>query len=204
MNTRKIRIFTSKGAKETIETSATTWGDLKPQVEEHYDLSNLQPTESVNKATLVHKDAVLPEGDFVLFLRPVRTKSGVDYDSRSFTELRALLDNDTKAEFEDAYDKNWTRASHAELVEFFTDRDEEVDGNERERLVGRLTMAADVVTLAVAGNVGKELDSAGQAFNDAVANFISDTSCNESSKLSEEDKLLLEMEDGFDFEEDEY
>lgn len=76
MSTKTIRVFTSRGSQNTITTDATTWGELKPQIEEFYDLTNLQAAESVNKTSLIHKDAVLPDQDFVLFLRPVRTKAG--------------------------------------------------------------------------------------------------------------------------------
>jgi len=73
---RTIICFSSIGGKKVIETDATTWGEIKEQVGQHYDLSNLLPTEATNKTTLTNDSDRLPEGDFKLFLRPERTKSG--------------------------------------------------------------------------------------------------------------------------------
>lgn len=91
---RKIKIFATKGKnKATIETDVTNWGDLKVLVEaEGYDLSNLAATENRNRTTLEHKDANLPEGDFTIFLRPVKTKSGLDLPDGDETTRGQLKD----------------------------------------------------------------------------------------------------------------
>jgi len=102
-NPRTVTLYSTKGGSKKIETSAATWGELRPLVGESYDLSNLQPTESVGKTTLVHEDATLPEGDFILFLRPVRTKSGM---VGTFTPVRYGADNGEDEEDEDFYDPN--------------------------------------------------------------------------------------------------
>lgn len=118
MSTRIVTVFTSKGKKQKIETTATTWGELKPQVQEHYDLSNLQPTENVNKTTLTHQDAVLPEGNFVLFLRPIKTKSGIEgTEGLGFRDLRKLVTtDDIKSHLNNIVDgKNWTQLSTDDL-----------------------------------------------------------------------------------------
>lgn len=118
MSTRIVTVFTSKGKKQKIETEATTWGELKPQVQEHYDLSNLQPTENVNKTTLTHQDAVLPTGNFVLFLRPVKTKSGIDgVEGLGFRDLRKLVTSDEiKEHLNNQVDgKNWTQLGTDDL-----------------------------------------------------------------------------------------
>jgi hypothetical protein len=118
MNTRIVTLFSTKGGKQKVETDATTWGELKPLVEEHYDLSNLQPTENVNKTTLTHQDAVLPEGEFVLFLRPVKTKSGIDgVENLGFRDLRALVTtDDIKSHLNNQVSgKNWTQLGTDDL-----------------------------------------------------------------------------------------
>lgn len=117
MSTRVITMFSTKGGKNKVETEATTWGELKPLVEEKYDLSNLQATENKNKTTLTHPDAVLPEGDFVLFLRPIKTKSGADMNDLGFRELRALVNNDSVKEYLNGVvpGKNWTQLTTDEL-----------------------------------------------------------------------------------------
>lgn len=119
-NQRKVTVFTSKGGKQVIETSATTWGELKPLVEEHYDLENLQPTENITKTTLLHVEAALPASDFVLFLRPIKTKSGANYEDMGFKELRALLTDEDKVQLAEEIGRNWTTASTQDLRDFFT------------------------------------------------------------------------------------
>jgi hypothetical protein len=93
MSTRTITVFSTKGKqKAKIDTDVKTWGELKPLVEaEGYDLSKLHATENVNRHDLNHKDGSLPEGNFTLFLRPKKTKSGLDVKGKSFKELRAMV-----------------------------------------------------------------------------------------------------------------
>lgn len=71
-----IVIATSTGADRTFTTSARTWGEFKMEIQGHYDLSSLKATENINKTTLDYDDSVLPTGDFELYLRPGKTKSG--------------------------------------------------------------------------------------------------------------------------------
>lgn len=71
-----IVIATSTGADRTFTTSARTWGEFKMEIQGYYDLSSLKATENINKTTLDYDDSVLPTGDFELYLRPGKTKSG--------------------------------------------------------------------------------------------------------------------------------
>jgi len=91
---RTITIFSTKGKRRaTIETEVATWGDLKPLVsDEGYDLNKLLATENIRRTDLANEGAVLPEGDFTIFLRPTKTKSGIGKtDGKSFKELRAMV-----------------------------------------------------------------------------------------------------------------
>lgn len=79
--TRKIKIYTTNGMPGTIETNVSTLGELKPilrQREVNYDGMKLLVGETKNE--LSQDEAVLPEGDFKLYLMPAKTKSGVDFD----------------------------------------------------------------------------------------------------------------------------
>jgi hypothetical protein len=71
-----VVIATSTGADRTFTTSARTWGEFKMEIQGHYDFSSLKATENINKTTLDYDDSVLPTGDFELYLRPGKTKSG--------------------------------------------------------------------------------------------------------------------------------
>ena len=80
--TRKIKIYTTNGMSGTIETNVSTLGELKPilrQREVNYEGMKLLIGETKNE--LSQDEAVLPEGDFKLYLMPAKTKSGVDFDS---------------------------------------------------------------------------------------------------------------------------
>ena len=80
--TRKIKIYTTNGMPGTIETNVSTLEELKPilrQREVNYDGMKLLVGETKNE--LSQDEAILPEGDFKLYLMPAKTKSGVDFDT---------------------------------------------------------------------------------------------------------------------------
>ena len=79
--TRKIKIYTTAGIPGTIETNVSTLGELKPllrQREINYDGMKMLVGETKNELSV--DEAILPEGDFKLYLMPAKTKSGVDLD----------------------------------------------------------------------------------------------------------------------------
>jgi|GEM_PF-6910242 len=122
-NSRKITVFSTKGKQKAhIDTDVATWGELKPLIEnEGYDVSSLHATENINRTNLEHKDAVLPEKAFTLFLRPKKTKSGAtdaDIDAMSFKDLRAALTDSDKTAISEMFDKNYTRCSTDNLKEY--------------------------------------------------------------------------------------
>lgn len=86
--TRKIKIVTTVGISGTIETNATTLRELKPllrQREISYDGMKLLVGETKNE--LSEDVAILPEGDFKLYLVPSKTKSGgLDDDIEDINE----------------------------------------------------------------------------------------------------------------------
>ena len=90
---RKIIVYSTKGKSGSFESDAKTWGEIQSNVKGIVgDLDNLIATENVNKTNLGHQDSVLPEGDFKIFLRPSKTKSGAtDFSSMSFKELRVFI-----------------------------------------------------------------------------------------------------------------
>ena len=90
---RKIIVYSTKGKSGSFESDAKTWGEIQSNVKGIVgDLDNLIATENVNKTNLGHQDSVLPEGDFKIFLRPSKTKSGAtDFSSMSFRECRAFI-----------------------------------------------------------------------------------------------------------------
>ena len=90
---RKIIVYSTKGKSGSFESNAKTWGEIQSDVIKIVGgLDNLIATENVNKTNLGHQDSVLPEGDFKIFLRPSKTKSGAtNFNSMSFKELRTFI-----------------------------------------------------------------------------------------------------------------
>jgi len=89
---RTITVVATKNGKiKKYQSNASTWGELKTLIIDDYDLSNLKPTENINKTTLEHNDAILPDGDFRLFLRPAKTKSGADLEELKRNELIQII-----------------------------------------------------------------------------------------------------------------
>lgn len=121
---RTITVVATKGGRiEKITTDAATWGDLKALIQDKYDLSNLKAVENINKTTLEHIDAALPEGDFRLFLRATKTKSGVDFSQMSFGDMRNdyIKPNEEVKNFLNRIagesGRNWTQLKTDELRE---------------------------------------------------------------------------------------
>lgn len=135
---KKVTIYSTKGKSGSFETSATKWGEIISQVENIVgDLSNLIPTENVGKTTLQHVDAVLPDTNFTLFLRPSKTKSGVDFSEMSFIDLRDFIKENPEAKTflkGVALDKgkSWTQLSLAEIREGLEDYTDSAFGEEED------------------------------------------------------------------------
>ena len=125
---RKIIVYSTKGKSGSFESDAKTWGEIQSDVRRIVGgLDNLIATESVNKTNLGHQDSVLPEGDFKIFLRPSKTKSGAtNFNSMSFKELRAFITEKGQpckdylnAEAKKS-DRNWTQLSTEELQKYLS------------------------------------------------------------------------------------
>ena len=94
--TRKIKIYTTAGMPGTIETNVSTLGELKPllrQREVNYDGMKMLVGETKNE--LSQDEAVLPEGDFKLYLMPAKTKSGIDFEEveENITNIYKIVEN---------------------------------------------------------------------------------------------------------------
>lgn len=141
---RKILVVSSKGQKLfPIENcTATTWGELVEIIQGTYDLNSMKAVDNINKHTYDHIDAPLPTGDFRMFLRPTKTKSGADapdYGSYGFAQLRGLVAEDVDFKvfiITRAADKSksWTQLQTVELrelaIEYYANQDGEVEEEE--------------------------------------------------------------------------
>lgn len=75
---RKVTVVsTATGGKNEVLSSATTWGELKPQIA-NFMSGEMKVTVRETRNDLVNSDGILPEGDFTLFLFPIKVKSGTN------------------------------------------------------------------------------------------------------------------------------
>lgn len=77
---RNIKIFNQESNQSIIITSdATTWAQLRNEINSDGRISanNKSAIIRETKVTLEFDDSILPEGEFILFLFPVKVKSGV-------------------------------------------------------------------------------------------------------------------------------
>ena len=88
---KTVKIFSTKTQKsESIETSATTWSELRSEILAKTSALKEDMVASVfeTKVTLVSDQAVLPTGNFILVLTPAKTKSGVVDTAAIMASLR--------------------------------------------------------------------------------------------------------------------
>ena len=141
---RTITVYSTKNTTvKRYETETTSWEEFRNMlIADGYDLHNLQATENVNRTTLLNLDAVLPNQDFVLFLRPVETKQGADM-TRSEIYAKLNEDPDLKEFIKDSVSAdNYTHASSDELEDLINeyysndeeDSDEEEDSEEDDNI----------------------------------------------------------------------
>ena len=121
MRTIKI-VQTATASVKRFDSDATTWGELADQIKDEYNLDKVKATVKETKGTLEHHDAVLPEGEFTIFLRAAKNKAGGknEFSSMSFKELRAWVKEhpEVKEYFKKnpIEGRNWTQWSVEELA----------------------------------------------------------------------------------------
>ena len=101
---RKVLVFSTLSNSTTeVSTSATTWGELSQFLTSKglFNPSGMKAIVKETKATLELNEAVLPDGDFVLYTIPTKNKSGAEVINTDDVDtfLTILLD-DIEAKFE--------------------------------------------------------------------------------------------------------
>lgn len=94
-NKRKVTLkLTTQKDLIKHESNARTYGELQSELKD-VKFSGMRVVERSTKMTLQHDDAILPAGDFVLFLVPEKVKSGMgnkklsDVSTAGYNELRS-------------------------------------------------------------------------------------------------------------------
>lgn len=190
---RVIKIYSTKGKqKATIVTEVSTWGELKPLlIDEGYDLESLHATENVNKTDLVHVDAALPSEEFVLFLRPKKTKAGCEVENMSYSEVRAEIGSiiqeigDAAAEhFNEG--RNYTNKSANDLRSLLNSW-REMDSDNQVLAGGKIEDMTDEELQNLYAAIVEEAEN-----RDLDLDFACDEDCQETNALDSEAQALLE------------
>lgn len=115
---KKVLIYsTAIGTNKTIETEATTFGELLKDLSKNdvaFIEDSMKAIVGQTRVTLESSNAVLPTEDFTLFLMPVKTKSGLLTRQECFAIIA-----EHKAKFPEAkkYYGNQTQISTDDLNE---------------------------------------------------------------------------------------
>jgi len=119
---REITIYATRGGNmKKILSTATTWGELKPQIrKEGFDVSSLLAAENITRHDLISDLAVLPTGPFRVIMRPKETKSGAGLPYKEVRGLiQALVANSDAAKAHFNEGKNYTTKSTDELNKLY-------------------------------------------------------------------------------------
>ncbi len=214
---RTISLYTTLGRLIKIETDVQTWGQLKPLAErEGINVSDMKASESVNRTTLENDNAVLPEGDFIVFFTKIKSKAG----SMSYGELRATIkelvaDSDEAREHFNSGGRNYTNKTKADLENLLESWDSGMSTSEKPQSEFSPEASQNSLTVReILGALNEYLQTAAsdfdstEVFNDAVEFVLEEdsealdnlfalgiarveTECEET--LSEEEKEALEV-----------
>lgn len=145
MEKRTIKIKTDEQAKLlTVETSATTLGELKREV--NINWNNTSVVVKDTKISLPFDDSVLPSGNTLLFVFPQKAKSGAYSYKEAKAKIKALKKAGVVIPF------NYTIASTEVLNKFLETYENEASEVETIKLE-----AGKKYLLVVEGNMTKEV-----------------------------------------------
>jgi len=203
-NRENLTVSVSASGLETNESELgdflTTWGDIKNLLVDKldFDFNNLLATEKVSKNSLVNDGAAIADGDVTIFLRPIETKAGSNYENLSFIELRRETENlgaGCKTFLNSFTDKNWTQLSREELRQGLVEYNKTLGKTEEEE---KKKETKEKLVLRLLEELQEEydnyhLDSALCYYNDFMEEVSEDEEdMEETPVLSQEDRDLLE------------
>jgi hypothetical protein len=111
---RKVRFYSTAGQTNVQhEFQGTTFGELKELMKtNNISYSGMKCVVGETKLTVEHDQAILPDGDFTLFIMPVKTKSGSLSRPEAYAAVKAHIERDgDKARNHFNSNKNYTNKS---------------------------------------------------------------------------------------------
>lgn len=125
---KQVTVYSTQGQnKQVVNTSAGTWGELQSILGAHgVSYSGMKVVVGESQVTLESNAAVLPEGDFTLFLLPQKVKSGV-FGFSSFDDDDCGCEDDDEDEVEDNSTIGQIRSRIASIYEALGELEELVE-----------------------------------------------------------------------------
>jgi hypothetical protein len=114
---RKVTIYSPAGKNANqLEIEGRTWKELQSVLSRNsVSYSGMKVVIGENRHTLESENAILPDGDFTLFLMPIKTKSGADRKELMATIKDFVTKNPTRKHDFIIDDKNMTQLSTSVL-----------------------------------------------------------------------------------------
>jgi len=190
---RKITLWVTKlGKKSILFSKAMTWGDLKKEIKKESDINidSLLATENVTRRDLANELGVLPEGDFVIYLRQKEVKSGVlPYREVRAAIQKAIADGGSDVAIFFNQGKNYTTKTGTELNELW---DKWTGGGKDAVQSSASTSAATPVAKAEKPKTKPEQKSVAPVAEEAISNVADVVQAVAESKTVEADSTELE------------
>lgn len=196
-NERVITVYSTQGKPtDKYTTGVEKWSELKELlVADGYNLNSLLATESIRRTDLINEDAILPEEDFTVFLRPAKTKSGADVAEMDYKELRATIKSeiesggDAAKEFFNegrSYTNKSTDTLRELLHDWFASNGEDTPSETIQDVLGNQNMS-DEDKLNLIRQLAEEINGNGRY-------TVTIESVENQSEESEDDRLKKEYE----------
>lgn len=128
---KQVTVYSTVGNnRKVINTSASNWSQLQADLlREDVNTNNMKAVEGRSQVTFESPDALIPDGDFVLFLYPVEVKSGFledDDDDFNSDDDNDQLSNDYDQE--DAFnDASEMKEAATRIMKFLSDPNKKVN-----------------------------------------------------------------------------
>lgn len=103
---RNIRVISSQtNSAKTIQSSATSWGDLKSELSNHFSgVSDMKAIVRDTRVTLEASDAVLPTSDFTIILSMKKIASGIEESDNNTTRYRDAVLRELRTKLNNIFD----------------------------------------------------------------------------------------------------
>lgn len=154
---RIITVVSTRGENKKIPFDGNKWADLKTVLQnEGYELNNMKCVESIKKTTLEHPEAIVPDGNFRLFMMPMESKSGVELKRKeAYDFIKAAIEKDgDKAINHFNAGKNYTNqptSSLNELIEAYK------PGNKKKVSKAKAEAISDVIEAVKSSKTSGEI-----------------------------------------------